>query len=249
VCKSDNRDGDDSSSIIFYNQVEELKKLKIQSASNVEKRQDAEVFQRLPSAVADTKAAANVRVDFSFCNSSTVPVEKKNTGKRPPRLSDLHTFTAIDFETAQGYRWSICQTGIVRVEKGLIVDQKCWLNQPPDNYYWKKFTDIHGISSDMTRDCPDFGTIWPEIKPYIENQHVVAHNGFGFDFQCLTQTLNYYKLPQPVFTGHCTYKLYNDNLASLCARYKIELDHHNALSDARACAKLFMMRQGLTLLC
>ena len=27
-------------------------------------------------------------------------------------------FTAIDFETAQDYRWGICQVGIVRVENG-----------------------------------------------------------------------------------------------------------------------------------
>lgn len=30
------------------------------------------------------------------------------------------TFTAIDFETAHGKRWSICQVGLVRVENGLI---------------------------------------------------------------------------------------------------------------------------------
>ena len=30
----------------------------------------------------------------------------------------LNTFTAIDFETAKGYRWSICQVGLVREENG-----------------------------------------------------------------------------------------------------------------------------------
>ena len=29
-----------------------------------------------------------------------------------------NTFTAIDFETAQGYRWSICQVRLVREENG-----------------------------------------------------------------------------------------------------------------------------------
>jgi len=32
-------------------------------------------------------------------------------------------FTAIDFETAQGYRWSICQVGLVRVEQGVITNE------------------------------------------------------------------------------------------------------------------------------
>lgn len=32
-----------------------------------------------------------------------------------------NAFTAIDFETAQGYRWSICQVGLVRVVNGDVV--------------------------------------------------------------------------------------------------------------------------------
>jgi DNA polymerase-3 subunit epsilon len=46
-----------------------------------------------------------------------------------------HSFTAIDFETAQGYLWSICQVGLVRVENGIITQEINLLVQPPDNYY------------------------------------------------------------------------------------------------------------------
>lgn len=45
------------------------------------------------------------------------------------------------------------------------------------------------------------------------------------------------------YSGHCTYKIYREALGSLCEKYRIELDHHNALSDAHACAKLFMLHQ------
>lgn len=41
-------------------------------------------------------------------------------------------FTAIDFETAQGYRWSICQVGFVRVENGIVIQEVDFLVQPPD---------------------------------------------------------------------------------------------------------------------
>ncbi len=34
-----------------------------------------------------------------------------------------NSFTAIDFETAHGKRWSICQVGLVRVENSIITDQ------------------------------------------------------------------------------------------------------------------------------
>ena len=33
-----------------------------------------------------------------------------------------NTFTAIDFETAQGYRHSICQVGLVRVVDGQVAE-------------------------------------------------------------------------------------------------------------------------------
>jgi len=148
-------------------------------------------------------------------------------------------FTAIDFETAHGKRYSICQVGLVRIEKGNIVDQLSILVQPPDNYYWDNFIDIHGITPEHTKDAPTFDKIWYQVEPFIKNQNVVAHNGFAFDFHCLTQTLEYYNMKTPKYTGHCTYRIFGENLASLCKKYRIPLNHHDALSDAMACASLF----------
>jgi DNA polymerase-3 subunit epsilon len=99
----------------------------------------------------------------------------------------LNSYTAIDFETAQGKRWSICQVGLVRVENQIIKEQLSILVQPPDNYYWNNFIDIHGISSEQTADAPTFDKIWHQIEPFIKNQNVVAHNGFAFDFHCLSK--------------------------------------------------------------
>jgi DNA polymerase-3 subunit epsilon len=60
------------------------------------------------------------------------------------------------------------------------------LVRPPDNYYWGRFTDIHGISAKTTSMhllSIKFGNAL-----YIENQNIVAHNGFGFDFPVLINT-------------------------------------------------------------
>ena len=151
-----------------------------------------------------------------------------------------NSFTAIDFETAQGYRWSICQVGLVRVENGVIKDQLSVLVQPPNNYYWNNFIDIHGITPQLTRRAPTFDKVWEQIAPFITNQTVVAHNG-AFDFHCLKQTLEYYNMAVPAYNGNCTYKIYGANLASLCRKYNIPLNHHDALSDARACAELYKL--------
>lgn len=155
-------------------------------------------------------------------------------------MNKIDTFTAIDFETAQGYRWSICQVGLIRVEKGVIKEEIDLLVQPPNNYYWSRFTEIHGINAAKTRNAPTFNHIWETLKPFIEQQNVIAHNGFGFDFPVLSNTLEYYGLSTPEYNKFCTYKIYKSNLADLCMEHKIPLNHHDALSDARACAKLFM---------
>jgi DNA polymerase III subunit epsilon len=151
------------------------------------------------------------------------------------------TFTAVDFETAQGKSYSICQVGIVRVENGKVVHTFECLVQPPNNFYWNWFTDeIHGISPEMTVDAPTFDIVWHKIQPYITGQNVVAHNIY-FDARCLKETLEYYGLPVPEYTKHCTMKIFGGGLADNCKDYGIELNHHDALSDATACAKLFIL--------
>lgn len=151
----------------------------------------------------------------------------------------IKAFTAIDFETATGRRTSICQVGLIHVVNGLACEQLSILVQPPNNYYWGSFIDIHGITPEVTANAPKFSFIWDQIEPFIRNHDVVAHNGFSFDFHCLEQTLDYYKLAMPQYRKHCTYQIYREGLASLCKKYNITLNHHNALSDAMACAELF----------
>jgi DNA polymerase-3 subunit epsilon len=154
------------------------------------------------------------------------------------------SFTAIDFETAQGKRWSICQVGLVRVENGQITDKISKLVCPPNNFYQYRNTEIHGISSADTCLSPTFEVLWPDLKPYIQNQTVVAHNG-AFDFSCLNQTLAYYGLEQPAFNQKCTFKIFRKGLADLCREYQIQLNHHDALSDALACAELYKLHIGI----
>ena len=153
----------------------------------------------------------------------------------------MKSFVALDFETAQGNSWSICQVGLVRVENGIITNEINCLIQPPKNYYWQRFIDIHGITPNMTKDALTFDKVWHKIEPFIKGQAVVAHNGLSFDFPVLKKTLEYYGIQTPEYDKHCTYRIFRQNLASLCNQYKISLNHHDALSDAKACAELFLI--------
>jgi DNA polymerase-3 subunit epsilon len=155
-------------------------------------------------------------------------------------FSSFANFTAIDFETAHGKMWSICQIGLVRVEAGVIVKELELLVQPPGNEYHWGNSRVHGLTRKDTASAPYFDAVWDQVEPYITGQHVVAHNA-SFDCACLDQTLDFYRLSKPKYHNHCTVKIFKRNLALLCEEYSIELKHHNALSDARACARLFML--------
>ena len=162
---------------------------------------------------------------------------------KKPEIID--TCTAIDFETSTASRCSICQIGLVRVENWVVTDQVSLLIQPPGNQYLYNYSRIHGIKASHTRTSPTFGQAWASIEPYITNQNIIAHNGFAFDFPVLRDTLQFYNIEVPPFKGHCTLKIYKRNLAFLCEQYGITLNHHDALSDALACAKLFMLHHGI----
>jgi DNA polymerase-3 subunit epsilon len=153
--------------------------------------------------------------------------------------NDRLTFTAIDFETACHNRASICQIGLVRVEGGKIAKELDILVQPPENYYHPIFSTIHGIEPHMTANEPPFWHVWEWIEPYIRNQTVVAHN-IAFDGSCLTAAWERVGLAPVTYQAQCTYRIFKKSLNVLCEMHGIQLDHHNALSDALACANLYL---------
>jgi len=161
-------------------------------------------------------------------------------------------FTTIDFETATCYRNSACAIGIVTVENGRITDEYYSLIKPPNNEYNWHNIQAHGITESDTRNALTFNEIYPEIKKRLQGKVVVAHNE-SFDRSVLQKTmvengLNYSELNLPE-RWECTMKLCRANdkypsgkLNECCAVDEIELNHHEALSDARACAELYLRR-------
>lgn len=154
-------------------------------------------------------------------------------------MKRLH-FTAIDFETANSSRYSICQVGICRVENYEVVFADSFLVQPPNNEYSSINSCIHGISADLTQEMPLFPEVWEKIRCYIEDDLVVAHNA-DFDVDCLYKTLDYYNIDRPLFRTDCTYRISGLNLKNLAESLEINLsEHHNALFDSCVCAQAYM---------
>ncbi|MFT5338270.1 MAG: DNA polymerase-3 subunit epsilon, partial [Luteibaculaceae bacterium] len=105
----------------------------------------------------------------------------------------MEKFIAIDVETAQGKRWSICQIGLAVVEGGIITETISELVQPPNNEYSIYNTRIHGIREVDTFRSPRFPDVWAKIYPLIQGHKLVAHNA-SFDKSCLNQALAYYNI-------------------------------------------------------
>lgn len=154
-------------------------------------------------------------------------------------------FTALDFETANFNHNSICQVGIVRVENNLIVEKYMSLVKPPNNHYEWQTINVHKIYPEHTELAPTFNEVWPKIARFIENELVVCHNK-SFDIIKLEATLNFYNLSIPTFSVDCTMQIFGGGLEKCCQENGIEfINHHDALADAEACARLYLFSQGV----
>ncbi|MCG9791242.1 3'-5' exonuclease [Flavobacterium algicola] len=159
------------------------------------------------------------------------------------------TFTAIDFETATAFH--PCSVGIITVENGLIIDEFVTLIKPPNNLYNPFTIKVHGIYPRDTVNAKSFLQVYPEIKKRLQNRIVVAHNE-SFDRNVLSKSMALYGLNYDELNigdrWECTVKIYKSKgfkptkLSDCCRVMKIALNHHEALSDARACANLYLLK-------
>lgn len=156
----------------------------------------------------------------------------------------MENFAAIDFETANGARSSVCSVGVVVVRHGEITDTFYSLIQPEPNYYSRFCTQVHGLTREDTDDAPVFSQVWAQVAPLIEGLPLVAHNK-AFDEGCLKAVFRVYQMDYPDYDFYDTlgpsrrafpwaenYQLHT--VAALCG-YDLK-QHHHALADAEACA-------------
>ena len=115
----------------------------------------------------------------------------------------MKDFAAIDFETANEQRTSVCSVGVVIVRDGEIVDHYYSLIRPEPEYYTYWNTRVHGLTLADTQDAPIFPVVWQEIAPRIEGLPLVAHNK-AFDESCLKAVFRTYCMDYPDYEFHCT---------------------------------------------
>lgn len=157
----------------------------------------------------------------------------------------MQDFAAIDFETANNERSSVCSVGVVIVRGGKIEKKFYSLIKPEPEYYNYWCSRVHGLYITDTDDAPIFPEVWQQIQPLIEELPLVAHNK-AFDESCLKAAFRVYQMDYPDYEFHCTCiasrrqwpgESNTLDAASLRCGYDLR-NHHHALADAEACAAI-----------
>ncbi len=152
-------------------------------------------------------------------------------------------FVAIDFETADYGPDSACAVALVRVEDGRIADRACRLIRPPRREF--VFSYIHGITWTDVAGEPTFREVWPGLSRLLSGAQFLAAHNAPFDAGVLRACCAAAGLRPPRLGFECTVRLaravwgiFPTKLPDVCRHLRIPLRHHDAASDAEACARI-----------
>lgn len=157
----------------------------------------------------------------------------------------MSKFVAIDFETASYSRDSACAVGIVVVSNGKITAREQFLIRPPSPEF--VFTYIHGLTWADVQNAPRFKSLWPRLSSLFKGVGFLAAHNASFDRGVLSACCETIGSTPPSVPFVCTVALarsqwgiYPTKLPNVCDELGIKLKHHEALSDAEACARIVL---------
>ncbi len=171
--------------------------------------------------------------------------------RRRRAASVAPTFVALDFETADSGRDSACALGLVRVEAGRVTRREQRLIRPPRKRF--QFSWVHGLDWEDVEHEPPFGEVWTELAPLLEGAEFLAAHNASFDRSVLEASCAAAHLTPPPLPFECTMRLARrlwqirpTRLPNVCTKLGIPLRHHDAGSDAEACARILIaaLREG-----
>ena len=128
---------------------------------------------------------------------------------------------------------------------GRIVALRSFLIRPPTAHF--SFSEIHGLRWEDVRDAPTFGELWPTLRAWIDDAKFVAAHNASFDSDVLRACCATSGVRVPRLRFICTVRLaraqweiYPTALLDVCRHLRIPLRHHDARSDAEACARIVL---------
>ncbi len=156
------------------------------------------------------------------------------------------TFAALDVETANSHRGSVCSLGLALVTDGEVTSTHHLLTQPPQELNWFDAvnTSLHGISAETVAGQPSFATQLARVLALIGDRPVTAHDA-AFDIGALRQGCVADHLDWPDLTNACSLvmarraglQLLSYRLPMVCQALGVTPGrHHDAGDDAAAAA-------------
>lgn len=208
-----------------------------------------------PKKVADTKAGTKADAQISVTASTkagakaAIHTSPKACATQATALGGP-TLVAVDFETSGMAAHSACAIGLARIKNGTLTEQYYHLIRPPSSRML--FTEIHGLTWADVRHAPTFAELWPDIQAFLDgSDFLLAHNA-TFDRRVLHACCHAADLPLSHAPFLCTLKgaraslaLPSKKLNLVCEYFDIALQHHNAASDAAACAQVYLRLREL----
>lgn len=149
------------------------------------------------------------------------------------------TFIALDVETANADRASICQLGLAGFVGDQLASQWKSLINPEDQFDPFNIS-IHGITEDAVREAPTFAQLAEELRSLLAGQVVVSHT--HFDRGAIGRAFEKVGQPAPdctwVDSAAVARGAWPDaggyGLQRLCEQLGYQFQAHDALEDAKA---------------
>ena len=160
-------------------------------------------------------------------------------------------YIAFDVETPNSANHRMSAIGLAVIEGNHIVEEFATLINP--EVYFSRFNiQLTGITPAAVADAPTFPDVWPELRRFFESGMLIANNA-SFDMSVLAKCLHAYGIVWRDSVSYactcqmgrrCFPDLPNHKLNTLCEHLGIDLEHHQAGSDSRACAQLLLHYQS-----
>lgn len=156
-------------------------------------------------------------------------------------------FTAIDFETANRFRASVCSVGLAKVRDGVVVETTSWLISPPTGAsdFEPANIAVHGILPEHVEGAIAWAQSLARIVEFIGDDVLVAYYA-QFDKSVFRRASEHIGAEVSGDVWQCAWKLARKHLD--LEAYKLPLvadhlgieglEHHDAESDARVCAEV-----------
>jgi DNA polymerase III subunit epsilon len=156
-------------------------------------------------------------------------------------------FIAIDVETANADMSSICQIGIVDFRDGKVFQEHS-ISINPETWFDVINSKIHGISAEDVESASKFPNFFAEFSTKFESKVIVSHT--HFDRVSILRACEKYSLAWPNSSWLDSAKVARRTwpeiaksgygLANLAKKFDLDLNHHNALSDARTAGHILL---------